>query len=79
MEVATFYIRKGAPDSAVPRLQEAIQLKPGFAKPRLMLAEIYEKKHDKATALKYYREYLQVFPKAPDAEKIQKKIEKLSE
>ena len=53
---------------------------PNFAKPRLLLAEVYEKKGDKASAVKYYKEYLQVFPDAPDAKKIQKiaKFEKIS-
>jgi uncharacterized protein YktA (UPF0223 family) len=43
-----------------------------------LLAEAYERKGDKIDALKCYKEYLQVFPKAPDAKKIQNKIEKLS-
>ena len=71
-------MRKGDPDAAVPRLEEAIRLKPDYAKPRLMLAEIYEKKSDKDTALKYYREYLKVYPHAPDSKKIQEKIAKLA-
>jgi tetratricopeptide (TPR) repeat protein len=78
VEVATYYNRKGDPDAAIPRLEEAIQLKPDYAKPREMLAEIYEKKGDKENALKYYRDYLQVFPHAPDAKKIESKIAKLS-
>ena len=79
VEVATFYMRKGDPDASIPRLEEAIRLRPNYAKPRLMLAEIYEKKDDKENALKYYRGYLQVYPHAPDAKKIEKKIAKLSE
>ncbi len=79
VEVATFYMRKGDPDASIPRLEEAIRLRPNYAKPRLMLAEIYEKKDDKENALKYYRDYLRVYPQAPDAKKIQKKIAKLSQ
>lgn len=78
MEVATFYMRKGDPDASIPRLEEAIRLKPDYAKPRLLLAEIYEKKGDKQSAVKYYRDYLQVYPHAPDAKKIEAKINKLS-
>jgi len=78
MEVASYYIHKGDPDAAIPRLEEAIRLKPKLAKPRLMLAEIYEKKGEAAAAVKYYKEYLQVFPSAPDQKKIEKKIEKLT-
>jgi len=78
VEVATYYLHKGDPDAAIPRLEEAIELQPKVAKPRLLLAEAYEKKKDPSSAIKYYREYLQVFPAAPDAKKIQKKIEDLS-
>ena len=78
VDVGNFYKAKGDPDAAIARYQDAIRRKPDFAKPRLLLAEIYEKRGDDQTALKYYKEYLQVFPDAPDAKKIQKKIEKLS-
>lgn len=78
IEVASYYIRKGDPDAAIPRLKEAIQLRPKLAKPRLMLAEVYEKKGDAPKAVRCYKEYLQVFPSAPDAKKIEKKIEKLT-
>jgi outer membrane protein assembly factor BamD (BamD/ComL family) len=78
VEVASFYLRKGDPNAAIPRLQEAIQLKPNWGQPRLQLAEAYEKTGDKLSAAKTYKEYLQAFPKAPDTKKIQKKIEKLT-
>jgi tetratricopeptide (TPR) repeat protein len=77
VEVATFYIHKGDIDAAIPRLEEASTLRPNYGKPRLLLADCYEKKHDSASAVKYYKEYLKVYPNAPDAKKIQKKIEKL--
>ncbi|MGA3294233.1 MAG: tetratricopeptide repeat protein [Candidatus Acidiferrales bacterium] len=78
IEVGSFYIRKGDPNAAIPRFQDAIRLRPNYAKPRVLLAEAYEKQGDKPSAVKTYKEYLQAFPKAPDAEKIHKKIEKLS-
>ena len=78
IEVGTFYMHKGDIDAAISRYKDAIRLRSNFAKPRLLLAEAYEKKNDKAGALKYYKEYLVVFPKAPDAKKIQSRIEKLS-
>ncbi len=78
MEVAEYYIHKGDPDAAIPRLEEAIQNQPKLPKPRLMLAEVYEKKGDAPDALRCYKEYLQAFPSAPDAKKVEKKIEKLS-
>ena len=77
IEVGTFYMHKGDVDAAIPRFEEAAKLRPNYGKPRLLLAEAYEKKHDPDTALKYYKEYLQVYPHAPDAKRIQKKIEKL--
>ncbi len=78
MEVGTFYMHKGDIDAAIPRFEDAISVKPGLAKPRILLAEAYEKKGDKAAAVKYYKEYLKVFPGAPDAKKIKSKIEKLT-
>ncbi|HKV04690.1 MAG TPA: tetratricopeptide repeat protein [Candidatus Acidoferrales bacterium] len=77
IEVGTFYMHKGDYDAAISRFQDAIRVRSNFAKPRLLIAEAYEKKGDKIGALKYYQEYLRVFPKAPDAKKIQGKIEKL--
>jgi len=79
MDVATYYIHKGDYDAAVPRLQEAIQEKPTLARPRLMLAEVYEKKGDTRAAVQTYQDYLKALPNAPDAKKIEKKIEKLEE
>jgi tetratricopeptide (TPR) repeat protein len=78
VDVGVFYMHKGDVDAAIPRFEDAIQLRPNYAKPRLLLAEAYEKKGEKSNAVKYYKEYLKVFPGAPDAKKVQKKIEKLS-
>ena len=71
-------MHKGDLDAAIPRFEDAIRLRSNYAKPRILLAEIYEKKGDKGNAVKYYKDYLQVFPHAPDAAKVQKKIEKLT-
>jgi tetratricopeptide (TPR) repeat protein len=79
VEVGAFYMHKGDYDAAISRFEDAIQLKTDYAKPRLLLAQTYEKKHDKINAAKYYKEYLAVYPHAPDAKKIQEKIEKLTE
>jgi tetratricopeptide (TPR) repeat protein len=78
LEVGMFYLHKGNVDAAIDRFKDAIEQRPNFAKPRLLLAEAYEKKGDKAEALKYYKEYLQVFPTAPDSKSVRKKIQKLS-
>ena len=78
MDVGEFYLKKGDIDAAIDRFLEAIRLKKDFARPRLLLGEAYEKKDEKTDALKYYKEYLQILPKAPDAAKVRKRIEKLS-
>ena len=78
VEVGTFYMHKGDSDAAIGRFEDAIRLDPKLAKPRYLLAEIYEKKNNRARAVQYYKEYLKVYPDAPDAKKVQKKIEKLS-
>ena len=54
-----FYLHKGDVDAAIDRFLDAIQQRPNFAKPRLLLGKAYEKKHDNESAVKYYKEYLQ--------------------
>jgi tetratricopeptide (TPR) repeat protein len=78
IDVGEFYLHKGDLDAAITRFEDAVRLRANFAKPRLLLAETYEKKGDKSEALRYYKEYLQVLPNAPDAKKIHQKIDKLS-
>jgi tetratricopeptide (TPR) repeat protein len=78
IDVGMFYLHKGDIDAAISRFEHAISLRANFAKPRLLLAECYEKKDDPSEALRYYKEYLQVLPNAPDAKKVREKIEKLS-
>jgi tetratricopeptide (TPR) repeat protein len=79
IEIGNFYLRKGDVDAAIDRFLDAIRHKPDFAEPCRLLGEAYEKKDEKAEALKYYREYLRIRPKAPDAGKIRKRIGKLSQ
>jgi tetratricopeptide (TPR) repeat protein len=78
VEVGLFYMHKGDVDAAIPRFEDAISLRANYAKPRLLLGQAYEKKKDYPTAVKYYKEYLQVFPDAPDAKQVLHTIEKLS-
>ncbi|HEY6442446.1 MAG TPA: hypothetical protein VIY66_03800 [Candidatus Acidoferrales bacterium] len=78
IQVGTFYMHKGDTDAAIPRFEDAIRQKPRLGRPRILLAEAYEKKGDNLSAAKSYKEYLQVFPNAADKKKIEKKIEKLS-
>jgi tetratricopeptide (TPR) repeat protein len=78
IDIGMFYLHKGDVDAAISRFEDAIRMRANFAKPRLLLAECYEKKDDPSEALRYYKEYLQVLPNAPDAKKIRDKIDKLS-
>jgi tetratricopeptide (TPR) repeat protein len=78
VDVGTYYMHKGSYDAAIARFQDAIEQKADYAKPRLLLAQIYEKKGEKVSAVKYYKEYLQVYPQAPEAKKIHEKIARLS-
>jgi tetratricopeptide (TPR) repeat protein len=77
LEVGQFYLKKGDLDAAIDRFQDAATAKPGFAIPYRYLGEAQEKKGDKREALKSYRRYLDLYPHAEDAKKIQKKIDKL--
>jgi RNA polymerase II-associated protein 3 len=77
MEVGTFYFKKGNYDAAIDRFEEAARLQPGLARPYLKLGETYEKKKDLPMAVASYRKYLELFRAAPDAKKIQKRIEGL--
>lgn len=77
IEVGKYYMRKGDVDAAIDRFQDATEAKPGYAIPFRYLGEAYEKKGKKTQAAKAYQRYLDLYPHAEDADKIQKKIEKL--
>jgi Flp pilus assembly protein TadD len=74
-----FYMRKGNYDAAIDRFAEAARYQPTLARPWLLLGETYEKKHDTAHAIASYKKYLEVFPGAEDAAKVQKRIAVLEE
>jgi tetratricopeptide (TPR) repeat protein len=77
MQVGTYYMHKGDLDAAIDRFQDATTAKPGYALPFLRLGEAQEKKGLKKQAIKSYTRYLDLYPKAEDKDKIQKKIDKL--
>jgi tetratricopeptide (TPR) repeat protein len=79
LDVGTFYLRKGNYDAAIDRFQEAARYQPKLAKPWVLLGEAYEKKHDNAHAVEAYKKYLDLFPTAEDAAKVQKRISELEE
>jgi tetratricopeptide (TPR) repeat protein len=77
IEVGKYYLKKGDVDAAIDRFEDAAEAKPGYAIPFRFLGEAYEKKGKKKQAVKAYQRYLDLYPHAEDAEKIQKKIDKL--
>jgi tetratricopeptide (TPR) repeat protein len=70
-------MRKGDVDAAIDRFQDATLAKPGYAVPFRFLGEAQEKKGLKKPAIKSYQRYLELYPRAEDADKIRKRIEKL--
>jgi tetratricopeptide (TPR) repeat protein len=77
MQVGTYYMHKGDIDAAIDRFEDATLAKPGYAIPFRLLGEAQEKKGMKKKAIKSYQRYLDLYPKAEDKDKIQKKIDKL--
>jgi tetratricopeptide (TPR) repeat protein len=77
LEVGQYYLRKGDVDAAIDRFQDAALAKPGYAIPFRLLGEAQEKKGRKREAIKSYTRYLDLFPRAEDKDKIEKKIQKL--
>jgi len=77
LEVGQYYLHKGDIDAAIDRFQDAALAKPGYAIPFRYLGEAQEKKGLKRDALKSYTRYLDLYPRAEDKDKIEKKIEKL--
>jgi tetratricopeptide (TPR) repeat protein len=77
LEVGQYYMKKGDYDAAIDRFNDALEAKPGYAVPFRFLGEAQEKKGQKKKALKSYRRYLDLVPRADDADKVRKKIEKL--
>lgn len=77
LEVGKYYMKTGNVDAAIDRFQDAIDAKPGYAIPFLYLGEAQEKKGMKRDAIKSYTRYLELYPKAEDRAKVEKKIEKL--
>src|SRR5262249_57919035 len=77
LEVGQYYMRRGDYDAAIDRFNDAIESKPGYAVPFRFLGEAQEKKGVKKKAIKSYQRYLDLVPRADDADKIRKKIDKL--
>ena len=78
-DVIGIFQRSAKPDvdAAIDRFQDATLAKPGYAIPFRFLGEAQEKKGLKRDAIKSYTRYLDLYPRAEDKDKIEKKIEKL--
>ncbi|MGD0908411.1 MAG: tetratricopeptide repeat protein [Candidatus Acidiferrales bacterium] len=79
IDVGTFYMKQGKYDAAIDRFEEAAHYQPSLALPWRLLGEAYEKKRDYPKAIETYKKYLEVFPRAGDADKITKQIAALEE
>jgi tetratricopeptide (TPR) repeat protein len=79
VEVGAFYLKRGNYDAAIDRFEEATHYEPALARPWSLMGEAYEKKRDTARAVACYKKYLEIFPHAPDADKIKKRIADLEE
>ena len=77
IEVGRYYMRKGDADAAITRFQDAIEARPNYALPYLLLGGAQEKKGLRRQAIQSYTRYLEVFPHAEDAQKVRRRIEKL--
>jgi tetratricopeptide (TPR) repeat protein len=77
LEVGQYYMKKGDVDAAIDRFADATLAKPGYAIPFRLLGEAQEKKGLKRDALKSYARYLDLYPRAEDRARIEKKMEKL--
>jgi tetratricopeptide (TPR) repeat protein len=78
LEVGLYYLKTKAYDAAIARFQQCIAYRPNYARPRLLLAQAYERKGNLAEAARYYQEYLKIHPSAKDAAKITAKIVELN-
>jgi regulator of sirC expression with transglutaminase-like and TPR domain len=72
-------MRKGSYDAAIDRFMDAAHYQPALAKPWRLMGEAYEKKHDNGRAIESYKRYLEVLPRAEDADKVKKRIAILEE
>jgi tetratricopeptide (TPR) repeat protein len=70
-------VKKEKYDAAIDRFKEAADLVPTYALPNKLMGEAYEKKHFLPEALQAYEKYLQIAPKAGDAEEVRKRVARL--
>ena len=77
VEIGTEYYKKGNYNAAAGRYEEATQYNDSNADAWLHLAEAQEKRNFTREARVAYERYLQLNPRARNAEEIRKRLEKL--
>jgi len=78
IEVGDFYFKRKNYKAACDRYKEALYYKDGDAVASFRLAECQEKLGDKATAKKYYEQYLKVLPEGPLAKDAHASLERMA-
>ncbi|WP_428263837.1 protein kinase domain-containing protein [Haliangium sp.] len=71
------YFVKGEHAAAQLKFREAVELAPGFAKPHRGLGLVYEATGQDKRAVRSFRTYLRLAPKASDRDAIQQRIKRL--
>ncbi|HVA72304.1 MAG TPA: tetratricopeptide repeat protein [Candidatus Limnocylindrales bacterium] len=79
ISVGKFYMDRGDIHGAIARFKDAIEYKPNYAEPCLLLGQAYEKKGDPVRAVDYYQRYLKILPRGRDSRKVRERIAKLEE
>lgn len=79
VQVGQFYMKRGDTDGAIARFKDALLHKPNYAEPCLLLGRAYEQKHDPATAIHYYQQYLKILPNTSESKKVRKRIADLQD
>ncbi|MGB6875315.1 MAG: tetratricopeptide repeat protein [Candidatus Acidiferrales bacterium] len=79
VDVGKFYMKRGDLDGAIARFKDAMRYKPNYAEPCLLLGQVYEQKHDAASAISYYQQYLKILPGGSESRKVRKRIGDLQE
>jgi tetratricopeptide (TPR) repeat protein len=77
VRVGNFYWKKGSFRAAARRYEEATRWNPGLLEAYLKLGEAREKLRDSKGAREAYQKYLELDPKAKNAEEIRKRLAKL--
>ena len=79
VEVGKFYMKRGDIDGAIARYKDALRYRPNYAEPCLLLAQAYEQKHDPASAIDYYEQYLKILPDTSESKRVRKRIADLQD